>query len=153
VLGATYDAWRHAMGFPMKISTHRLVFWGPCADGTTPHLTVRFSAGRAASITGQDCPKEPMDTPARRADAVLYMPQDAVITPTLSYYDHDDHYNVGGASYAAPVAVYRSARLGRTLPALDFQDCSGNPLPPGTLFLILHIGNDQGWTMGIGTCM
>ncbi len=39
------------------------------------------------------------------------------------------------------------------LPALDFQDCSGNPVPTGTLLLNLHTAGDQGWRMGIGTCM
>jgi hypothetical protein len=137
------------MGAPMKDSTQRVALWVPCKDGTTPHLTVRFAGERAVSMTGGDCPGEPMDTPTRRADAVIYMPQDAVITPTLSFIDHNDQYN----GYGAPVAVYRSARLSHMLPALDFQDSNGNPVPTGTLFLNLHIGSDRSWTMGIGTCM
>jgi hypothetical protein len=131
----------------MKDSTQQVALWVPCKDGATPHLTVRFAGGRAVSMTGGDCPNEPLDVPTRRATAVLYMPQDAVITPTLSF---NQEYKV--AQYAI-VAVYRSVRLGRMLPALDFQDCNGKPLPSGTLFLDLHSGQDQGWTMGVGTCM
>jgi hypothetical protein len=80
-----------------------------------------------------------MDTPTRRADAVIYMPQDALITPTLTF---NHQYEVGYTWYNVTVVVYRSARLGHMLPALDFQDGNGNPLPSGTLFLDQHIGSD-----------
>jgi hypothetical protein len=99
------------MGAPMKDSTQRVALWVPCADGTTPHLTVRFAGGRAVSMTGRDCPNEPLDVPTRRATAVLYMPQDAVITPTLSY--SADYQRPGTIPQSATVAVYRSGTCSR----------------------------------------
>lgn len=146
MFGAPLTDWLHQKGPALHGATDDVAQWELCADGTTARTTVRFAGGRAVSITGQDCPNQPLDTPARRALAVLVMPQDALIQSTFSYYS----YPAG----TRDVLVYRSRALGHMLPALDFEDCKGAALPPGTFFLDVHSGAaNNAWTLGIGICV
>ncbi len=74
------------------------------------------------------------------------MPHDGASRSTFVIHDGPNTY------YSVTVLVYQSRSLGRTLQALNFQDCQGAILPAGTFFLDPHKPYDSGWTLGVGSC-
>lgn len=139
ILGNTYADWAHVYGLRMKNTSADLAGWHPCPNHTSAQLLVGFLDGRAMSIDGTRCEGASYPIAARKAEASMYLPRDAMRRGHVS--------DTLGAS-----PLYYSATLAREVSPNAFQDCDPKPVKRGLFVLDTHAYQNTGWVLVTGTC-
>jgi hypothetical protein len=138
VLGGPVAPFTQVLGGPNEASIGALLHFKRCAGTQIDEYVLLAPNDRVWTIQRAWCERTNVPTDQRFADAVQFLPADAVAGTAFIT-------NQGEAA-----VTYTSASLASELPAGLFHDCTGNSVPAGTLFIVAD--SFGGWYMGPGTC-
>jgi hypothetical protein len=125
-------------GGPNDASIGAILHYQRCAGTDVDQLVVLAPNDQVWTIQRQWCQLSGLPADERLADAAQFLPADAIAGAPVTT-------DVGESA-----RVYQSATLAAALPTGLFHDCLGNPVTPGTVFVVADAYG--GWFMGPGSC-
>lgn len=137
-IGGSPASFEQVLGGANDASIGAILHFQRCAGTDVDQFVLLAPNDQVWTIQREWCQLGGLPADQRLADAAQFLPADAV----------------PGASFTTEVGEsaqsYQSAILAAALPAGLFHDCLGNPVTPGTLFVVADAYG--GWFMGPGTC-
>ncbi len=137
-IGGSPVAFAQVFGGANDASIGAILHFQRCAGTDVDQLVVLAPNDQVWTIQREWCQLGALPADERLADAAQYLPADAIAGAAFTT-------DVGEAAQ-----TYQSAALGAELPAGLFHDGLGNPVTPGTVFVVADASG--GWFMGPGTC-
>jgi hypothetical protein len=139
-LGDPVESTRKRWGEPVRAFGGDLLDFDKCPGRTAvARYSIMAQDDRIVAITRNACAPETLAPEGALREARLFMPADA--QPGGAFTTNDGW----------PARTYRSPALARLLPASRFRDCSGRPVPPGTLSYLLS-PERRSWMVVAGKC-
>ena len=126
------------LGGPNDASIGPLLHYQRCAGTDVDQFVVLAPNDQVWTIQRAWCQPAARTAEERLADAAQFLPFDAV--PGEAFTSEEGEQG----------QIYQSDALASALPAGLFHDCTGNSVPPGTLFVVAD--SYGGWFMGPGSC-
>jgi len=137
-IGGSPAAFEQVFGGANDASIGAILHFQRCAGTDVDQFVLLAPNDQVWTIQREWCQFGALAADQRLADAAQFLPPDAV----------------AGAPFTSDVGEsaqsYQSATLAAALPAGLFHDCLGNPVTPGTLFVVADAYG--GWFMGPGSC-
>jgi hypothetical protein len=137
-IGGSPAAFAQMLGGPNDASIGAILHFQRCAGTDLDQFVLLAPNDQVWTIQREWCQLGSVPVDQRLADAVQFLPPDAIAGAPFT------------TDLGESAASYQSSILGSTLPAGLFHDCTGNPVTPGTLFVVADAYG--GWFMGPGTC-
>ncbi len=137
-IGGSPAAFEQVLGGANDASIGAILHFQRCAGTDVDQFVLLAPNDQVWTIQREWCQLGSLPADQRLADAAQFLPPDAVAEATFMT-------DVGESGQS-----YQSAILAAALPAGLFHDCLGNPVTPGTLFVVADAYG--GWFMGPGTC-
>ena len=137
-IGGSPASFEQVFGGANDASIGALLHFQRCAGTDVDQFVLLAPNDQVWTIQREWCQLSALPADQRLADAAQFLPADAIAGAPFST-------DVGESAQS-----YQSATLAATLPAGLFHDCLGNPVTPGTLFVVADAYG--GWFMGPGSC-
>jgi hypothetical protein len=137
-LGGTPAAFEQLLGGANDGTIGAQLHYLRCAGTDIDQFIVLAPNDQVWTIQRTWCDLSTMPPEQPFADAAQYLPPDAVPGETFT-----TELGESGVTYLSP-------SLGTLLPSALFHDCTGAPVPLGTLFVVADAYG--GWFMGPGSC-
>ncbi len=137
-LGADTSAFEALLGGPNDASVGPILHLSRCAGTDVDQFVLMAPNEQVWSIQRAFCELRTRSAEERFADAQQFLPSDALPGGEFT------------TDLAEPARTFQSVSLAQALPVGLFHDCTGNAVPPGTLFVVAD--SFGGWYMGPGTC-
>jgi hypothetical protein len=137
-LGGPLSAFEQILGGPNDASIGALRHYQRCAGTQMDQFVLLAPNDQVWTIQRTWCSLTTIPADQRLADAAQFLPPDAVAGEPFT------------TALGESALTYASPGLAATLPPSLFHDCTGQAVPPGTLFVVADTFG--GWYMGPGTC-
>jgi hypothetical protein len=137
-LGGPVAAFEQVLGGPNDATIGPLLHYQRCAGTSMDQYVLLAPNDQVWTIQRAWCGAASPTPEERLADAAQFLPADAVAGQAFT------------TDLGEPAQTYVSASLAASLAPSLFHDCAGQPVPPGTLFVVADTFG--GWYMGPGTC-
>ena len=137
-IGGSPAAFEQVLGAANDASIGAILHFQRCAGTDVDQFVVLAPNDQVWTIQREWCQLGALPADQRLADAAQFLPSDAVAGAPFTT-------DVGESAQS-----YQSSILAAALPAGLFHDCLGNPVTPGTLFVVADAYG--GWFMGPGSC-
>ncbi len=137
-LGGPVAAFEQVLGGPNDATIGPLLHYQRCVGTSMDQFVLLAPNDQVWTIQRVWCAPTTLPPDQRLVDAAQFLPTDAVA---------GDPFTTDMGELAQ---TYVSSTLASMLPPSLFHDCSGQAVPPGTLFIVADTFG--GWYMGPGTC-
>ncbi len=137
-IGGSPASFEQILGGANDASIGAILHFQRCAGTDVDQFVLLAPNDQVWTIQRAWCQLGALPADQRLADAAQFLPPDAVAGVPFTT-------DVGESAQS-----YQSSILAAALPAGLFHDCLGNPVTPGTLFVVADAYG--GWFMGPGTC-
>src|SRR5229473_7400415 len=137
-IGGSPAAFEQVFGGANDASIGAILHFQRCAGTDVDQFVLLAPNDQVWTIQREWCQLGALPADQRLADAAQFLPPDAIAGAPFTT-------DVGESAQS-----YQSAALAAALPAGLFHDCVGNPVTPGTLFVMADAYG--GWFMGPGSC-